>query len=96
MSKRKEGPVYKSSLGFAVPPVTGRFTGTKTRSFADIKAGLANPEPAEGGHDPELTGSENAPMTRSDHFMDGVAGSWWGDDPFKGIPGAHGEDDKPW
>lgn len=85
MSKSKQGPVYKSSLGFDIKPVTGRFTGTRDKSITQLRAGVANPEPREGGHDPELTGSENAPMTRREHFDQGA---WWGDDPFKGIPQA--------
>jgi hypothetical protein len=94
MSRRSEGPVYKSSM-LDIKPATGRFTGTRTRSIHQIRAGLVNPEPREGGHDPELTGSENAPMTRSDHFDVGSSEPFWGDDPFKGIPNAHDEDNQP-
>jgi hypothetical protein len=58
--------------------------------------GKTDPAEYEGGHDPELTGSEDKPMTRREHFDHGKDEAWWGDDPFALIPGAHGEDDQAW
>jgi hypothetical protein len=63
-----------------------------------MMTGKINPADYEGGHDPELTGSEQptAGKTRGAEFHDSVSTArrdFWGDDPFMGLPGAHGEDD---
>lgn len=56
--------------------------------------GRRSPEVQDGSHDPELTGGENTPMTRSDRFHEAFRASRadpWADDPFAGIPNTRDE-----
>jgi hypothetical protein len=58
------------------------------------KVDSKSPERASDAHGPEMVPGTSG--SRTEHFHEAVRATkepFWGDDPFKGIPGAHGEDD---